>query len=102
MKNSPSRLYQLQIPPSFPVGGGGIFDGRGIAACFALGCEGVWIGTRYLASIEANCNKGWHRTMLQATSADTRRIEIYTGRPLRVVKNKHNDMWSKQEGKKAQ
>ena len=67
------------------VGGGGIFDGRGIAACMALGAQGVWVGTRFLASLEANCNKGWHKAILEATSADTRRIEICKrGRPLCV------------------
>lgn len=50
------------------VGGGGIFDGRGIAACMALGAQGVWVGTRFLASLEANCNKGWHKAILQASS----------------------------------
>jgi NAD(P)H-dependent flavin oxidoreductase YrpB (nitropropane dioxygenase family) len=79
------------------VGGGGIFDGRGIAACMALGAQGVWIGTRFLATLEANCNKGWHKAILQASSADTRRIEIYTGRPLRVIKNKSNDDWANRE-----
>ena len=81
------------------VGGGGIFDGRGIAACMALGAEGVWIGTRFLSSLEANCNRGWHKAILKAGSNDTRRIEIYTGRPLRVIKNKYNDKWAKQESK---
>jgi len=28
------------------VGAGGIFDGRGLAACLAMGCSGVWVGTR--------------------------------------------------------
>jgi len=79
------------------VGGGGLFDGRGIAACFALGAQGVWVGTRFLASLEANCNKGWHKAILEAQSKDTRRIEIYTGRPLRVIKNKLNDEWANKE-----
>ena len=79
------------------VGGGGIFDGRGIAACFALGAQGVWVGTRFLSSLEANCNKGWHKAILKAGSNDTRRIEIYTGRPLRVIKNKYNDEWANRE-----
>jgi NAD(P)H-dependent flavin oxidoreductase YrpB (nitropropane dioxygenase family) len=79
------------------VGGGGIFDGRGIAACMALGAQGVWVGTRFLSSLEANCNVGWHKAILQATSNDTRRIEIYTGRPLRVIKNKYNNDWARRE-----
>ena len=36
------------------VGAGGIYDGRGVAACMALGAQGCWIGTRFLASWEAN------------------------------------------------
>lgn len=76
------------------VGGGGIFDGRGVAACFALGAQGVWVGTRYLASLESNSSRPYREKLLKATSADTRRIEIYTGRPLRVIKNDMNDYWS--------
>eukprot|EP00935_MAST-01C_sp_MAST-1C-sp1_P001829 g1829.t1 len=79
------------------VGGGGLFDGRGIAACFALGAQGVWVGTRFLASLEANCNKGWHKAILEAQSKDTRRIEIFTGRPLRVIKNKLTEDWANRE-----
>ena len=36
------------------LGAGGIADGRGIAAAFMLGAEGVWVGTRFLATEEAN------------------------------------------------
>jgi NAD(P)H-dependent flavin oxidoreductase YrpB (nitropropane dioxygenase family) len=75
------------------VGGGGVYDGRGIAACMSLGAAGVWVGTRFLASPEANSTKGNLDAILKATSADTRRIEIYSGRPLRVIKNAMNDYW---------
>merc|ERR1740123_1333346 len=70
------------------VGAGGIFDGRGIAACMALGASGVWVGTRFIASPEANVPPGYREQIKKASSADTRRIEIYSGRPLRVIKNK--------------
>lgn len=80
------------------VGGGGLFDGRGIAACMALGASGVWMGTRFLMSPEANVPSGYHEQIKKATSADTRRIEIYTGRPLRVIKNPVNDYWAQNEG----
>ena len=79
------------------VGGGGIFDGRGVSACFALGAEGVWVGTRYLASFEANSTPGYRQKIIDSTSADTRRIEIYSGRPLRVIKNEMNDYWAQNE-----
>jgi NAD(P)H-dependent flavin oxidoreductase YrpB (nitropropane dioxygenase family) len=36
------------------VGAGGIYDGRGVAASFALGCDGVWLGSRFIMTPEAN------------------------------------------------
>merc|ERR1712151_647436 len=79
------------------VGGGGVFDGRGIAACMALGASGVWMGTRFLMSPEANVPPMYQEMMKNASSDDTRRIEIYSGRPLRVLKNPVNDYWAQHE-----
>mmetsp|Transcript_2409 Transcript_2409/g.5583 ORF Transcript_2409/g.5583 Transcript_2409/m.5583 type:complete len:385 (+) Transcript_2409:48-1202(+) len=79
------------------VGAGGIFDGRGIAACMALGASGVWMGTRFLATPEANATEGVKSDILANGSGDTRRIEIYSGRPMRVIKNPLNEYWSQRE-----
>ena len=57
------------------VGAGGIYDGRGIAACLALGADGSWIGTRFLATPEANIPPLYQHALLAATSGDTHRIE---------------------------
>ena len=81
------------------VGAGGVYDGRGVAACMALGAQGCWIGTRFLATHEANATEGNKQAILDAQSSDTRRIEIYSGRPLRVIKNTYNDQWAADEGK---
>ena len=78
------------------VGAGGVYDGRGVAACMALGAQGCWIGTRFLATWESNSTEGNKKAILDADSADTRRIEIYSGRPLRVIKNAYNDEWYRQ------
>jgi enoyl-[acyl-carrier protein] reductase II len=59
----------------------------------ALGAQGCWIGTRFLATWESNSTEGNKKAILEADSADTRRIEIYSGRPLRVIKNAYNDEW---------
>uniref|UniRef100_A0A7S1WGJ3 Nitronate monooxygenase domain-containing protein n=1 Tax=Alexandrium catenella TaxID=2925 RepID=A0A7S1WGJ3_ALECA len=79
------------------VGGGGVFDGRGVAACMALGASGVWMGTRFLATPESNTTDGNKKDVLRADSGDTRRIEIYSGRPLRVIKNPLNEHWAHNE-----
>merc|ERR1719420_2094007 len=39
--------------PILVVGAGGIFDGRGLASALSVGCSGVWVGTRFIASDEA-------------------------------------------------
>eukprot|EP00747_Dinoflagellata_sp_TGD_P220419 gnl/TRDRNA2_/TRDRNA2_92414_c0_seq1.p1 gnl/TRDRNA2_/TRDRNA2_92414_c0~~gnl/TRDRNA2_/TRDRNA2_92414_c0_seq1.p1 ORF type:complete len:398 (-),score=68.38 gnl/TRDRNA2_/TRDRNA2_92414_c0_seq1:83-1225(-) len=79
------------------VGAGGIFDGRGIAACMALGASGVWVGTRFIATPEANVSQGQKKNILDSSSDQTRRIEIFSGRPMRVVKTPLNDYWATHE-----
>lgn len=80
------------------VGAGGVYDGRGMAACMALGASGVWMGTRFQATPEANATEGNKQDIINADSNDTRRIEIYSGRPLRVIKNPLNESWAQREG----
>lgn len=79
------------------VGAGGVYDGRGIAACMALGASGVWVGTRFIATPEANVSEGMKSNILQSGSDQTRRTEIFSGRPMRVVKTKLNDYWATNE-----
>ena len=67
--------WYADIGKAAVVGAGGIYDGRGIAACLALGAAGAWIGTRFLATPEANVPLAYQHALLAATSGDTHRIE---------------------------
>ena len=70
------------------VAAGGIADGRGIAAAFALGAAGAQIGTGYLLSSEA-ATSSLHRDALRYASADaTVLTNVFTGRPARVLVNR--------------
>ena len=51
------------------VAAGGLFDGRGLAASLCLGADGVWIGTRFIATPEARAVNGYKDTLL-ATGED--------------------------------
>ena len=75
------------------VGAGGIYDGRGLAACLALGAEGVWIGSRFILSKEANAQKSYQEAILASESGDTVRTEIFTGRPARTLNNPYIQQW---------
>ncbi len=68
------------------VAAGGLFDGRGLAASLALGADGVWIGTRFIATPEARAVKGYKETMLALAEDGTVISKAYTGKTCRVVR----------------
>jgi NAD(P)H-dependent flavin oxidoreductase YrpB (nitropropane dioxygenase family) len=75
---------------------GGIGCGRQIAAALALGAEGVWMGSAWLATEEyARTTNAPAVTaaVLAATSSDTVRSRIYSGKPARLLKNRWTDAW---------
>merc|ERR1712232_244297 len=80
------KTSPLTGDPVMVVGAGGIFDGRGLAACLAMGCSGVWVGTRFIASEEAGAGPMHKRRVLSADYSDTIRTLIYSGRPMRIFK----------------
>jgi enoyl-[acyl-carrier protein] reductase II len=75
------------------VGAGGLYDGRGLAACLALGAVGVWMGTRFIASVEAHAGGLYHETILEASDESTVRTRCYSGKPMRVKKNLWVEDW---------
>ena len=65
---------------------GGIADGASMAAAFALGAEGVQMGTRMLASVEANVHDGLKEAILRASETDTVLINRHNDKPFRVLR----------------
>jgi enoyl-[acyl-carrier protein] reductase II len=70
------------------VAAGGIFDGRGLAAALALGADGVWIGTRFIATPEARTVTGYKDALLRTPEDGTVISRGFTGKTLRAVRNK--------------
>jgi enoyl-[acyl-carrier protein] reductase II len=69
------------------VAAGGIFDGRGLAAALALGADGVWVGTRFIATPEARGVTGYKDALIRTDEAGTTISRAFSGKTMRVVRN---------------
>ncbi len=68
------------------VAAGGLFDGRGLAASLALGADGVWMGTRFIATPEAHAPNAYKQTLIDIPEDGTVVSRAYTGKTCRVVR----------------
>ena len=75
------------------LGAGGIGRGRQMAAAMALGAEGVWCGSVWLTTAEAETHPIVKHKMLAATSSDTMRSRSLTGKPARMLKSAWTEEW---------
>lgn len=73
------------------VAAGGIFDGRGLAASLNLGADGVWVGTRFIATPEARAVRGYKERLLRTGEDGTVVTRAYTGKTCRVLRNTYTD-----------
>jgi enoyl-[acyl-carrier protein] reductase II len=69
------------------VAAGGIFDGRGLAAALMLGADGVWVGTRFIATPEARSAPGYKDALLGTGEDGTVVSRAFSGKTMRVVRN---------------
>ncbi len=89
-------LLPQAIDAAYPVpvlAAGGIGDGRGLAAALAIGCVGVWVGTRFLVTDEGGALPVNKKRIINSTDEDTRVSKSYTGKTLRASYNKFHDLW---------
>ncbi len=70
------------------ISAGGIGDGRGIVAAFALGADGVQIGTRFICSDECKVHENYKNMIIKSKDRDAIVTGISTGHPVRTLKNK--------------
>jgi enoyl-[acyl-carrier protein] reductase II len=68
------------------IAAGGMADGASMAAAFALGCEGVQMGTRMMASVESPVHENMKLAVLAASETDTLTINHQNKRPVRVLR----------------
>ena len=75
------------------VAAGGIFDGRGLAAALALGADGVWIGTRFIATPEARAVTGYKDALVRTKEDGTTISRAFSGKTMRVVSNRYTTFY---------
>lgn len=88
----PQIVDAVKIPV---VAAGSIVDGRGLAAALALGAQGAWIGTRFIASTEAHAGDMYKQVVVDASDEDTIITRAYSGKPMRVYKNDYVADWER-------
>jgi NAD(P)H-dependent flavin oxidoreductase YrpB (nitropropane dioxygenase family) len=89
-------LLPQAIDAAYPVpvlAAGGIGDGRGVAAALAMGCIGVWVGTRFLATSEGGAMALCKQRILSSTDEDTRVSKLFTGKTSRANVTRFHELW---------
>ncbi|ERI92185.1 enoyl-[acyl-carrier-protein] reductase FabK [Clostridium sp. YIM B02515] len=81
----PQVVSAVNIPV---IAAGGVGDGRGVAAAFMLGAQGVQVGTRFLVADECNIHENYKQKVLDAGDIDTVVTGRATGHPVRILRNK--------------
>jgi NAD(P)H-dependent flavin oxidoreductase YrpB (nitropropane dioxygenase family) len=81
------------VGPTPVLAAGGIATGRQMAAALALGAEGVWCGSVWLTTHEAETTPAIREKFLAATSADTLRSRSLTGKPARMLRSAWTEAW---------
>ncbi|WP_082596133.1 nitronate monooxygenase family protein [Rhizobacter sp. Root16D2] len=105
---STTRTLQLlpqvvrAVRPLMVLASGGIADGRGVVDALSHGADGVWVGTRLVASSEAHAHPEYQRRIVEARGHATVTTTLfgpeYPGRPYRVLRNRVVDEWAGREG----
>ncbi|MGA9795624.1 MAG: nitronate monooxygenase family protein [Rhizomicrobium sp.] len=92
-------IPQIVDAVSVPViAAGSIVDGRGLAAALALGAQGVWMGTRFIACREAHAGGLYKQVIVDAGDEDTVITRSYSGKPMRVFNNEWVKDWERRPG----
>lgn len=75
------------------VAAGGINDGRSLAAALMLGASGVWVGTRFIPSVESKAPDVFKKQVIAAGYEDWVKLTVWSGRPLRALRTPYLTDW---------
>ena len=90
----PAVLDAVDVPV---MAAGGIGDGRGLAAVLAMGAVGAWMGTRFVASVEATGHEKYKRRITEIDDEGTLRTRCFSGKPARMIRTPVAEAWEAPE-----
>ena len=90
----PQVVDAVEVPV---VAAGGIADGRGIAAAFMLGAQGVQMGTCFVVTKESQVHENYKKCIIKAKDIDTRVTGRSTGHPVRAIRNQMTKEYLRRE-----
>lgn len=89
-------LPQVVDAVNIPVlAAGGLADGRSLVAALALGAQGVWMGTRFVASKEAYAHENYKNKVAEIDEEGTTISRGHSGKTARLIRNEFTDYWEK-------
>ena len=83
------------VAPIPVLAAGGIATGRQMAAALALGAKGVWCGSVWLTTTQSECSPLVRRKLVEATTEDTVRTRVFTGKPARYLRSAWVTEWER-------
>ncbi|WP_034594416.1 NAD(P)H-dependent flavin oxidoreductase [Hamadaea tsunoensis] len=91
------------VAPVLVLASGGVADGRGLAAALMLGADGVWVGTRFVATTESLAHDGYKARLVAADATGTTRTGLFGPdmpqfNPMRVLRNRVVREWADRTG----
>jgi len=86
----PRTVDVINVPV---IAGGGLVDGRGLVAALAMGAQGVWMGTRFIATAEASVHQNYKKKIVDIDEESTVVTRCHSGKTCRLIRNNFTQEW---------
>ena len=82
------------------LGAGGVSNGKHLAAALAMGADGVWAGTIWLATHESSTEQFMKQRLIEARAEDAVQTRASSGKPMRQLRSKWSEAWEAEDAPK--
>ena len=90
----PATVAAVDVPV---IAAGGLGNGASLAAALSWGAQGVWLGTRFIATEEAGAHRNYKAKIVDTGSSGTVVTRAHSGKPCRLIRNAFTEYWSDHE-----